>query len=432
MPTGIPFATTYTTVDVQFFSLASTGGITGALGDTDPMPSLATGVVGQMQRQGWNLNGLTASTTMSINSPWADTGSIHSLAVVITDFVGHAYIIFNPDLIDILTGLPEADPTGNLEGGLPVIGVAVHSGYTQTDIINAVIGSMNGHQPFWTVTGINIGGTFATFQDLLITANSGGPDLNNVLFTAGVLGGGSFLAPTSGGGWLVTSVPTPETGSTIQLEILTLPIINNFAVRSSLGGPEYLLNFKGNYVSIVMPYLWIFFNLNDGIPYTPRSIEEVASGGDNYWICCPQIPAAQVHDPIKPILNCAFEWRTNRTGLSESFTCTTAINNLSYTGPLDAFEVDVGIAFMVLNSMYHAAGPLLTNASKSITTASTIALSPGVNQPLAIVGSVWGMYIETQYWPLDTRATTTDGTHDIIALRSQTTPCEMTLWVAIS
>jgi hypothetical protein len=425
MSDGIPYATRYTSVNVKFWSLADLAAINDAIGDVGVFPVPPTGIFAQMIDQGWSISGTKASTTMTLNVPLARTDTHTAFALMLSDFEGAVYRIYNVSLL-------ERDPTGDIEGGLPVIGVPILNSMSDTDVINTLASVMQANQIFWNVTPFNVGGPLGLPQDLFIEARAYGPALNGRFMSGAILGGGFFLALPSGGGWGFTSVPVPGTGSTVSVIILPLPIINNLCVRSGFGDHEYLLNFKSNYISIVMPHQWLFFHIEDGIPYAPRSTEEVTNGGDNYWIGCPDVPAAQLADPLNPIHSCSLAWFTNRVNLFESFTCVTEINGVVSIGPLDAFEVDVGLSFMLLNSMYHSAGALLTTAHKSIQIASTLAVSQGVNVPLAIVGSMAGMYIETKYFPRDKRALTTDGSHELIAYRSQQGPCEATLWVAIS
>jgi hypothetical protein len=430
MPTGIPTDTAFTTVDtITHLDLSDEGPVTAAIGLIEA----------QMLGQGWTQVGLYASVLMTL-TPLVGTDLIFSLALWLTDFEGSAYEVYN-------TTLGQRDPTGDITGGLPVIGVGVvdqgalsNSAY-QTLLINALISKMNASQMVWNVTGADIGGTFGTYQQLLITALLPGPAYNNIFMSANVLGAGNFIGLPTGGGWLFTSVATPGNGSTMSVT-LTDSFIHNLALvwNFNVGGETvfhhsphvYYLNFKSDYYSIVTPYDWKLFHADDGVPYTPHSADEIAFGGDNIWICNPRVPDAQRLDPIAPIDYCGFSVTKNRSLPYESFNCATCINATFFEGPMDAFEVDVGVSLLSLNAMQHAAGELATTAGKSITISSLIALSSAFDGPLQIVGDAWGMYVTTQYVPLDKLSMTNDNAHQMIAYRSQDAPCSMTVWLQIS
>lgn len=432
---GIPYLTSYTTVNtVRDLDLS-----------TLPAINFSIDVVSdQMIDQGWTRVGLYASTTMTLDLPLIGTDAIFNFALWIISFEGHAFEAFN-------TTLMERDPTGDVTGGWPVIGIGVASqgGLTdsayQTMLVAALIAAMNGSQANWIVSGINVGGSFSTYQQLLITATHPGPAWNDVYMEANANGSGSFNGLPKGGGWLFTSVPTPGEGSTMSVSFENSNHGNftatvNFNVLGETlfhhSPARYLLNFKEAYWSVVMPHQWMLFHLNDGVPYTGRSSEEIFSGGDSLWICNPRVEDSQINDPTIPIYYCGFMWQSDfqsvRGTLYEGLSLSTCINSTFTEGAFSAFELDAGIAFFVLNSMYHAAGALLTTAEKSIRIASTVGLSTAINGPLQIIGDVWGMYLDSKYWPIDTLSITTDGSHQIIAYRSQQGPCEWTLWLAIS
>lgn len=433
MPNGIPTDTGFTTVNtVRHLSLIDLPEVNVAI-DT---------VSAQMLDQGWSRVGLYASTTMTIDLPLVGTDLITNFALWITNFEGHVYEVYD-------TTLGQRDPTGDITGGLPVLGIGVRSknfGETdssyQTMLVNALISKMNAAQAIWIVSGINVGGTFNTFQDLLVTAVNPGPSYNDVFMSANVNGAGNFNGLPKGGGWIFTSVPTPGNGSTVSVSLVNRSGIGNFTanVNFNVGGEiifhhspaEYVLYFKPDYWSVVMPYQWILFHADDGSTYVPHNIEEVLQGGDNLWICNPRIPDAQLNDLTNPIGYCGFEVIKNRGVPYEGVSCSTCINSTFTEGPFSAFEVDMGVSILVLNAMHHAAGELATTAGKSITLSSLVALSTAAGGPLQIVGDVWGMYITTQYVPLDKLSMSNDNSHQMIALRSQDAPCSMTLWCAIS
>lgn len=430
MPTGIPVDTAFTTMDtITHLDLSDEGPVTAAIGLIEA----------QMLGQGWTQVGLYASVLMTL-TPLVGTDLIFILALWLTDFEGSAYQVYN-------TTLGQRDPTGDITGGRPVIGIGVvaqggltNSAY-QTLLINALIAKMNASQAVWNVIGTDIGGTFGTYQQLLVTAINPGQAYNNIFMSANVLGAGNFIGLPTGGGWLFTSVATPGNGSTMSVTLTdsfihNLALVWNFNVGNETlfhHSPHvYYLNFKSNYYSVVTPYDWKLFHANDGVPYTPHSADEIAFGGDNIWLCNPRVPDAQRLDPTNPIGYCGFSVTKNRSLPYESFNCATCINSTFFEGPMDAFEVDVGVALLVLNSMQHAAGELETTAGKSITISALVALSSAFNGPLQIVGDCWNMYITTQYVPLDKMSTTTDNAHQMIAYRSQDAPCSMTVFLALS
>jgi hypothetical protein len=441
MPTGIPTDTAFTTVNtVTHLDLSDEGPVTLGI----------TTIAAQMTNQGWTQVGLYASVLMTIDLPLVGDGLITNLSLWITNFMGHVFRVFN-----ITSG--QRDPTGDPEpGGLTTVGVGVISQGAMTDsqyqtyLILQLVAAMNANQSpvqLWLVSATDVGGTFSTYQQLLVTALNPGPDYNNFFMSANVNGAGEFIGLPTGGGWLYTSVPNPtDAGSTMSVS-LTDSFIHNLAVNwnFNVGVGEgrtlstfyhsphvYYLNFKSNYYSIVTPYDWKLFHADDGVPYTPHSADEIAFGGDNIWICNPRIPADQYFDPVTPLQYCGFSITKNRSLPYESLNCATCINATFFEGPMDAFEVDVGVSLLVLNAMQRAAGELATTAGKSITISSLIALSSAFDGPLQIVGDCWNMYITTQFAALDKLSMTTDNAHEMIAYRSQTTPCEMTAWLAIS
>jgi hypothetical protein len=445
---GIPTDTAFTTVNTKSpttlppVDLSTSGGV-----------NITINVIAdQMLDQGWTQVPLYASVTMTLDLPLVATDVVTNLALWVTDFMGFVFRVYN-------ITLGQRDPTGDLEaGGKHTIGIGAVSQGTMTDtqyqtyLILLLVAAMNANQsPFklWDVSPIDVGGTFATYQQLLVVATlgQGGPGLNDFFMSANVNGAGLFNGLPKGGGWLYTSVPNPTDGGSTMSVSLTNSFISNLVVawNFNVGVGEgrtlstfyhsphvYYLNFKSNYYSVVTPYDWKLFATNDGVPYTPHSVDELAFGGDNLWICNPRIPADQYFDPVTPLAYCGFSVTKNRSLPYESLNCATCINATFFEGPMDAFEVDVGVSLLVLNAMQRAAGELATTAGKSITISSLIALSSAFDGPLQIVGDCWNMYITTQFAALDKLSMTTDNAHEMIAYRSQTTPCEMTLWLAIS
>jgi hypothetical protein len=442
---GIPTDTGFTTVNtVTNLDLSSSGAVNLSI----------NAIANQMLDQGWSQVPLYASTTMTLDLPLVGDGLITNLSLWLTNWCDTWVIrVFN-------TTSGQRDPTGDSEpGGLHTLGVGVTSKGAMTDsqyqtyLILALVAAMNANQYpsdiVWDVAPIDVGGFFSTYQQLSITANvfHPGPAFNDLFMSANVNGAGSFNGLPKGGGWIYKSVPNPtDGGSTISVS-LTNSFISNLVVAWNFNvGPGegtststfyhsphvYYLNFKADYFSVVMPYQWLLFAANDGVPYTPHSADELAFGGDNIWICNPRIPADQYFDPVNPLQYCGFSITKNRSLPYESFNCATCINATFFEGPMDAFEVDVGVSLLALNGMQHAAGELATTAGKSITISSLVALSSAFDGPLQIVGDCWGMYITTQYVPLDKLSMTTDNAHQMIAYRSQDAPCSMTVFLALS
>lgn len=440
IPTSVAYPTTITLNRLSLEDVSSIVVTTNAL-------------TAQLIAAGWTEDPLYASVLFTLNLPLIPNELITIFSIYMGYFEGFTFQAFNP-------GIGEADPSGHVMSGYGpggsssiVVGVLVDNAFSQTQLINALITAMNGSQTNWVVSGTDIGGFYGTFQQLLITASvtNPGPAANNTFMNGEALGGGAFIGAPAGGGYVLTSVATPTNAAKMRVILDTQPFIDNLRVTMNFDGVEipgafthspgaFYCNFKPNMNSVATPYSWAFFHDDDGMPYTPRNNSELFFGGDCFYMCNPRVDAALLVDPISPIGYCGFyTWGSaqpplpgaGRDVMRESFKCYTRINNTDTNGPFSAFQVDCGVNWYTINSMYHAAGELDTTAGKSIQTSSLVGLSIAHNGPLKIIGDCWGMFLETRWYPLDTLAKTPDDSHTIRAYRSQTVPCEATLWMAI-
>lgn len=439
--------------DVAFPSVSYLGGydLTTNLNIALAVDSIRT----QMLSVGWTDDPLYAHVTYDIDLPLSLTGLIHIFMEWVTWVQGFAFVAFNSD-----NGNP--DPTGNFLPGVGpggaaalIVGVEIFNSYSQGDAVNKLITVMNmtlnPTPPFWSVVGQVVNPTYGAFSQLLITSGLPGATWNNQFMNGNANGGGVFDGTTHGGGFVLTSVATPTNGSKMRVITDTQLFIDNLRVTVNFDNFEvpgafthspgaFYCNFKPNMNSVVTPYSWAFFHTDDGMPYTPRNNSETFFGGDCFYMCNPRVDAALLSDPITPIGYCgAYTWGSaqppapgaGRDLMRESFKCYTRINNIDTNGPFSAFQVDCGVNWYTLNSMFHAAGELDTTAGKSIQISSLLGLSTAHNGPLKIIGDCWGMYLETRWYPLDTLAKTPDEAHTVWAYRSQQAPCEATLWMAI-
>lgn len=440
---GIPTDVTYPTTVTKIMDLSDLGNIVASI----------VNVSNQLLLAGWTNDPLFAHVIYTLDLPLVPNQIITLFSMYMGAFPDgsggyYTYQAWN-------AGLGETDPTGNIinrgfgPGGSSThaYGIPVSSSMTQTDIIFAFVAAINASQTHWIATPVDFGGSIPTYQQLRIDVNPldpGGPGDNNAFMNGQSLGGGDFIGLPSGGGYILTSAPAGGTGSVMRV-VMDQPIfLGNFRMTVNFDASEdqttfthtageFYAYYQSGYYSIATPYSWLFFHINDGIPYVFRNNSEVFFGGNHFFMCCPNVPNFLTTDPSTPVTYCGFyTWGLLRTTLYESLKCAVRINATFTNGPFSAFQQDAGVNWMLLNSMYQSQGELDTTAGKSIQISSTVALSLTFDGLLAMMGDCWGMFLETRYYPLDRLAMNPDNTHQIIAYRSQQINCEATLWVALN
>lgn len=378
---------------------------------THPNEAISTIVSGL---HGWTITGnLYASFEYQLGIPMVGTVFV-GFSIVITNYFGGLFRFWT-------TGEP--DPSGP-----GIIGVEVPVGVTQGQMAIALLLKMQAWAPNWShsLRDFDADGTPHT---IYIEANDPGPSRNNAGPLVGaILSGGIFRSEPLGGGYQLTSQAANGQSA------VTLQIRNAFgavSVMSILNGnetEEVRLQARNNYLSVSDPYQWVLFRKNVSDSYGGSG--DIYPHYDNYWLCAPNVDPEQQFDADDPIAYCAFVFIRDRTSLNNAVGVT-AINELFHEGTFSAFDSDVGISLILLNSMQTAAGALTTTADKYLQIQSLIALSEAAGEPLKVVGDIWDMYLVSKYFPLDTLALSNTG-KTVIAYRSQEAPCEWTLWLALN
>lgn len=469
IPTNLPtFVYSESIGMLENVSLASASSVDGNIAN----------IAGLLIGQGWQLGTkLYATGTFQISLPIV--GGAGPFDTIIFDYFGFTFKIFAIDKGD-------PDPSIPIIGGnLGIRGVGVMSYWEQNYIIQALADAMTEVANFYinadkitsfTHVGINPiteidNPLFGVNRQILITAAEDGPVGNGSGGIGNVVGGGVFNGVTTGGGYELISPKTATTTSSIKFKMYrgstSLFYFNAEFMPGDRGNPLAVLEEnraimqlrvflkRSNYTIIAGPSQLIIYP-KTYTAYNPTSIDEVLLGVSDYHICVPHVPYDQTSGTLtktsnngwgwdipnirNPIVYCGFMMSTPRNLLAEHGNFATCVNDFFITNNAG---LDSGVIYLVLNSHQRASGPLLTTSGRSVFYSALIGLSEGnslfnrehnipyVPTMAQIYAFVPNMVMTTNYATPNTKMTDPTGTKTYICYRSQTTPCEASLWIII-